>query len=105
LFFVQAEHLTRRQRSLIVPPGDLICATVTLITVPTSLTFPHLRLSDPRGTLIVVPSDLIRATVRLITVPTSLTCSLLQLIAAPRTSGTPRTFRTFAPGTLGTTKC
>ena len=81
---MQAEHLTRRQRSLIVPPGDLICATVTLITVPTSLTFPHLRLSDPRGTLIVVPSDLICATVMLISVRTSLIVSPRQLIATPR---------------------
>jgi len=84
LFFVQAEHLTRRQRSLIVPPGDLICATVTLITVPTSLTSSHLRLIALRGTLIVVPGDLIRATVMLISVRTSLIVSPRQLIATPR---------------------
>ena len=84
MFFAQAEHLTRRQRSLIVPPGDLICATVTLITVPTSLTSSHLRLIALRGTLIVVPGDLIRATVMLISVRTSLIVSPRQLIATPR---------------------
>jgi len=91
LFFAQPERLTRRQRSLIVAPSDRICATVTLITVPSSLTSSHLPLIDPPGMLITVPSDLIRATVTLITVPTSVTCPLRQLIPVPRTSGTLRT--------------